>query len=65
MVDVNMAITRNNVIEEYVFKDIKPIKKKLAHKQEGEQRLQQTFVKTIQEMQTKDPPKKLIPKEKT
>jgi hypothetical protein len=32
MVDVNMAITRNNVIEEYVFKDIKPIKKKLAHK---------------------------------
>ncbi len=30
MVDVNMAITRNKVIEEQVFKDRKRIKKKFA-----------------------------------
>jgi hypothetical protein len=28
MVDVNMAITKSKVIEEQVFKDIEPIKKK-------------------------------------
>jgi hypothetical protein len=30
MVDVNMAITRSKVIEEHVFKDREPIKKKSA-----------------------------------
>jgi hypothetical protein len=30
IVDVNMAITKNKVIEEQMFKDKKPIKKKLA-----------------------------------
>ncbi len=30
MVDVNMAITRNKVTEEQVFKDRKPIKKKFV-----------------------------------
>ncbi len=30
MVDVNMAITRSKVIEEHVFKDRKPIKKKFV-----------------------------------
>jgi hypothetical protein len=29
MVDVNMAITKSKVTEEYVFKDRKPIKKKM------------------------------------
>ncbi len=30
MVDVNMAITRSKVLEEHVFKDKEPIKKKFA-----------------------------------
>jgi hypothetical protein len=30
MVDVNMAITRSKVIEEQMFKDKKPIKKKFV-----------------------------------
>ncbi len=30
IVDVNMAITKSKVIEEQVFKDKKPIKKKYA-----------------------------------
>jgi hypothetical protein len=30
MVDVNMAITRSKVIEEHVFKDREPIKKKFV-----------------------------------
>jgi hypothetical protein len=30
MVDANMAITRNNVLEEHVFKDRKPINKKFV-----------------------------------
>ncbi len=48
-----------------MFKDIEPIKKKSLTNWEKEQRLQQSFVKTIQEMQAKDPPQNLIPKEKT
>jgi hypothetical protein len=39
MVDVNMAITRNKVIEEHVFKVKKPIKKKYVADWEEEQRL--------------------------
>ncbi len=40
MVDVNMAITKNKVIEEHVFKDKKPIKKKFDANLEEEHRLQ-------------------------
>ncbi len=64
MMDVNMAITRSKVTKEQVFKDRKPIKKKFATNWEEEQRLQQSFVKTIQEMQVEDPPQNLILKEK-
>jgi len=56
IVDVNMVITKSKVIVEHVFKDRKPIKKKSATNWEEEQRLQQSFVKTIQKMQAKDPP---------
>jgi hypothetical protein len=45
-----MAITKNKVTEKQVFKDKKPIKNKYAIDWEEEQRLQQSFVKTIQEM---------------
>jgi hypothetical protein len=64
MVDVNMAITKNKVIKKQVFKDREPIKKKYIVDWEKEQNLHQYFVKTIQEMQTEDPPQNLIPKEK-
>jgi hypothetical protein len=37
--DVNMAITRSKVIEEQVFKDRKPSKKKFVANQEKKQRL--------------------------
>ncbi len=47
IVDVNMAITRSKTIEEQVFKDTKPIKKKFDDDWEEEHRLQQYFVKTI------------------
>jgi len=47
-----------------VFKDREPIKKKYIVNWEEEQILHQYFVKTIQEMQTEDPPQNLIPKEK-
>jgi len=47
MVDVNMAITKSKVIEEHVFKDIKPIKKKFIVDWEEEWKLHQSFVKTI------------------
>ncbi len=50
IMDVNMAITKSKVIEENVFKDIKPIKKKSITNWEKEQILQQSFIKTIQEM---------------
>ncbi len=56
MVDVNMAITRSKVTEKQVFKNRELIKKKFITNWEEEQRLQQSFVKTIQEMQAKDPP---------
>jgi hypothetical protein len=39
MVDVNMAITRNNVTKKHVFKDRKPNKKKFAINWEEEHRL--------------------------
>ncbi len=45
-----MAITRSKVIEEHVFKDIKPIKKKFVVDWEEEQRLHQSLTQTIQEM---------------
>ncbi len=64
MVDENMAITKSKVIEEQLFKDRKPIKKKSIADWEKEQKLQQSFVKTIQEIQVEDPPQNLIPKEK-
>ncbi len=48
-----------------MFKDKEPIKKNSIIDWEEDQRLQQTFVKTIQEMQVEDPPKNLIPKDKT
>ncbi len=50
IVDANMAITRSKVTEEQMFKDKCPIKKKFAIDYKEEQRLQQSFVKTIQEM---------------
>jgi hypothetical protein len=40
MVDVNMAITKSKVIEEHVFNDRKPMKKKFVINWEEEQRLQ-------------------------
>jgi hypothetical protein len=40
MVDVNMAITKSKVIEEHIFKEKKPIKKKSTTNWEEEQRLQ-------------------------
>ncbi len=39
MVDVNMAITRSKVIEQHVFKERKPIKKKFTIDWEEEQRI--------------------------
>jgi hypothetical protein len=36
IVDVNMAITKSKVIEEHMFKDRKPIKKKYAIEWEEE-----------------------------
>jgi hypothetical protein len=50
MVDVNMAITKSKVTEEQLFEDKKPIKNKYVVHWEKEQRLQQSFVKTTQEM---------------
>jgi hypothetical protein len=47
MVDVNMAITKSNVIEEQVFKDKEPIKKKFVFNWEEEQKLHQYFFKII------------------
>jgi hypothetical protein len=46
-----MAITRSKIIEEQMFKDREPIQKKFATNWEDEHRLQQSFIKTIQEMQ--------------
>ncbi len=40
IVDVNMAITKSKVIEEHIFKEKKPIKKKSTTNWEEEQRLQ-------------------------
>jgi hypothetical protein len=56
IVDVNMALNRSKVIEEQMFKDKEPIKMKFVTNLEEEHRLQQSFVKTIQEMQIEDPP---------
>jgi hypothetical protein len=39
MVDVNMAIARNKVTKEHVFKDRDPIKKKYVANWEEEQKL--------------------------
>ncbi len=47
MVDVNMAITKSKVIEEQMFKDKELIKTKFAVDWEEEQKLLQSFVKTI------------------
>ncbi len=60
-----MVIAKSKVTEKQVFKDKEPIKKKFTTNREEEQRLQQYFVKTIQEMQTKDPPESQNQKEKT
>ncbi len=65
IVDVNMAIAKKKVIEQQVFKDKKPIKNFFVVGQEDKQKLQQYFVKTIQEMQVKNPPKNLNQTEKT
>jgi hypothetical protein len=65
MLDVNMAITKGKVTKEQVFKDKKLIKKKFVTDWKEEQKLQQSFVNIIQEMQANDPSKILIPKEKT
>jgi hypothetical protein len=63
VVDVNMAITRSKVIEEQVFNDRKPIKKSLLLI--GiRTKTTKIFVKTIQEMQAKDPLENLNRKEK-
>jgi hypothetical protein len=48
-----------------VFKDRKPIKKKPIVDSEEGQKLQQYFVKIIQEIQVEDPPQNLIWEEKT
>jgi hypothetical protein len=45
-----------------VFKISEPIKKKFVVDLEKEQRLQQSFVKTIQKVQVEDPPQNSIPK---
>jgi hypothetical protein len=47
MVDVNMAITKSKVIEEQMFKDKELIKTKFVVDWEEEQKLLQSFVKTI------------------
>ncbi len=65
IVDVNMANTMSKVIGKQMFKDREPIKKKFTVDWEEEERLQQSFVKTIQEMQAGDPPKSLNKKEKS
>jgi hypothetical protein len=39
MVDMNMAITRNKVTKEHVFKDREPIKKKFTADWEEKQKL--------------------------
>ncbi len=59
-----MAIIKNKVTEEQVFKDKELIKNKSNVNQEKEQRLQQSFVKTIQEIQAEDPLESLNQKEK-
>ncbi len=64
IVDVNMVITMIKVIEEHVFKDKKPIKNKFATNWEHEQRLQQSFVHTIHEMQAKNSLENLNQKKK-
>jgi hypothetical protein len=65
IMDVNMGITKCKVAKEHVFKDREPIKKKfVVDIWEEERRLQRSFVKIIQEMQTKDPLKNLNQKEK-
>jgi hypothetical protein len=48
-----------------LFKDTKLIKKKSVAGWEEEKKLQQYFIKTIQEIQAEDPLQNLIPKEKT
>ncbi len=65
IMDVNMANIKSKITEKKMFKDREPIKKKSIADWEEEQRLQQSFVKTIQEMQVEDPPKNLNQKEKT
>ncbi len=65
MVDLNMAITRNKVIKEQLFKDRKLINKKYGANLKEEQKFQKSFVKTIQEMQVENPQNNLIQKEKT
>jgi hypothetical protein len=64
IMDVNMAITKSKVTKEQVFKDKEPIKKKFVVDWEVERRLQQSFVKTIQEMQVEDLLKNMTQKEK-
>jgi hypothetical protein len=64
IMDVNMAITKSKATKEQVFKDKEPIKKKFIVDWEVERRLQQSFVKTIQEMQVEDLLKNLTQKEK-
>ncbi len=54
IMDVNIAITKCKVTKEHVFKDRKPIKKTFdVDTWEEEQRLQQSFVKTVQECKQK------------
>jgi hypothetical protein len=47
MAELNMAITMSKLTRKYVFKDKEPIKKKFVVDWEEEQKLQQSFVKTI------------------
>jgi hypothetical protein len=44
MVDVNMAITKNKVTKEQMFKDKKPIKKKFTTNSEEELRLCEPWI---------------------
>jgi hypothetical protein len=65
VVDLNMAITKSKVIEEQMFKYREPIKKKFATHWKEKHKLHESFVKTIQDMQAKDPPQSLNQKGKT
>ncbi len=64
IMDVNMAITRARLLNNRCPR-IESQSRKIDAKQKKEQRLQQSFMKILQEMQAKDPLINLIQTEKT